>query len=80
METAEFTIFNKEIRFHFSDQNLLDLTLGSRGFLIFLTRLRREQSVLIRKKYPLEPRVARSRTTERPRKAGSLNRPTKALS
>ena len=79
METAEFTIFNKELRFHFSDQNLLDLTLGSRGF-FFLTRLRREQSVLIRKKYPLEPRVARSRTTERPRKAGSLNRPTKALS
>ena len=79
METAEFTIFNKELRFHFSDQNLLDLTLGSRGF-FFLTRLRREQSVLIRKKYPLEPRVARSRTTERSRKAGSLNRPTKALS
>ena len=32
METAEFTIFNNELRFHFSDQNLLDLTLGSRGF------------------------------------------------
>ena len=33
METAEFTIFNNELRFQFSDQNLLDLTLGSRGFL-----------------------------------------------
>ena len=32
METAEFTIFNNKLRFHFSDQNLLDLTLGSRGF------------------------------------------------
>ena len=32
METAEFTIFNKELRFHFSDQKMLDLTLGSRGF------------------------------------------------
>ena len=32
METAEFTIFTNELRFHFSDQNLLDLTLGSRGF------------------------------------------------
>ena len=25
METAEFTIFNNELRFHFSEQNLLDL-------------------------------------------------------
>lgn len=25
METAEFTIFNNELRFHFRDQNLLDL-------------------------------------------------------
>ena len=32
METAEFTIFHNELRFQFSDQNLLDLTLGSRGF------------------------------------------------
>ena len=32
-------------------------TLGSRGFFFLSTRLRREPSVSIRKKYPLEPRV-----------------------